>query len=115
MKIIVKAHDYSELSFASMSYHLAYHVAELCNRLVFISHHLHFVEPKIVKKEKGEIIVWYCSTNKRLLSLNDLFLYAKFFFKYKPQIVTGHFVGSDITLGFFNFFFFGKVKQLNIN
>jgi glycosyltransferase involved in cell wall biosynthesis len=38
MKTILIAHNYSENSFASMSFQLAHHLAELGNRVVFISH-----------------------------------------------------------------------------
>ena len=112
MKTIVIAHNYSESSFSSMSYHLAHHFAKLGNRVVFISHHPYFSEQQIIKNGNGEIIVCSWPTEKRPTSLKDLFWYAKLYLEYKPEIVIGHFVGSNITIGVSKILSFWKVKTI---
>ena len=64
MKTIVIAHNYSESSFATMSYHLSHHLANLGNRVIFISHHPYFSDEQIIKKGKGEVIVCSWPTKK---------------------------------------------------
>ena len=110
MKTIVIAHNYSESSFATMSYNLAHHLAGLGNRVVFISHHPYFLEKQIIKKAKGEVIVFSWPTEKRPTSIKDFFWFAKLYLKYKPEIVIGHFVGSNITVTVSKILSFGKVK-----
>lgn len=112
MKTIVIAHNYTESSFASMSYSLAHHLADLGNRVVFISHHPYFLESQIVQKEIGEIIVCSWPTKKRPTSVKDLFWYAKLYYKYKPSAIIGHFVGSNITVAVSKILSFGKVKTI---
>lgn len=113
MKTIVIAHNYSESSFATMSYHLSHHLANLGNRVIFISHHPYFSEKQIIKKGKGEVIVCSWPTEKRPTSIKDFFWYAKLYLKYKPEIVIGHFVGSNITVSVSKILSFGKVKHSN--
>ena len=110
MKTIIIAHNYSEVSFASMSYHLAHHLAYIGNRVVFISHHPHFLEVQVLKKGKGEIIVCSWPTENRPTSLKDVFWFSKLYFKYKPDVVIGHFVGSNIAVSISKILSFGKVK-----
>lgn len=110
MKTILIAHNYSEVSFAAMSYHLAHHLAELGHHVVFISHHPYFPEKKIVSKDAGKITVCSWPTIKRPTSLQDFFWYCKMHFKYKPDFVIGHFVGSNSTILGSKLISFGKVK-----
>ena len=110
MKTIVIAHNYSESSFATMSYHLSHHLANLGNRVIFISHHPYFSDEQIIKKGKGEVIVCSWPTKKRPTSIKDFFWFAKLYLKYKPEIVIGHFVGSNITVSVSKILSFGKVK-----
>ena len=49
MKTILIAHNYTQNSFASMSFNLAHHLAKLGNRVVFISHKPFFKDMKIIK------------------------------------------------------------------
>lgn len=112
MKTIVIAHNYSESSFATMSYNLAHHLAGLGNRIVFISHHPYFSEKQIIKKGKGEIVVCSWPTEKRPTSIKDFFWFAKIYLKYKPEVVIGHFVGSNITVSVSKILSFGKVKTI---
>jgi glycosyltransferase involved in cell wall biosynthesis len=112
MKTIVIAHNYTENSFAAMSFHLANHLADLGNRVVFISHKPFFVEPERVKKQNGEIIIYSWPTEKRPTSVKDFIWFAKIYLKYKPEIIIGHFVGSNITIGVSKLLSFAKVKTL---
>lgn len=110
MKTIVIAHNYSESSFSSMSYHLAHHLAGQGNRVVFISHRPYFTKELISEKVKGEVIVCSWPTEKRPTSLKDLLWFVKIYLKYKPDVVIGHFVGANITLAVSKILSFGKVQ-----
>jgi glycosyltransferase involved in cell wall biosynthesis len=110
MKTIVIAHNYSEVSFAAMSYHLAHHLAESGFQVVFISHHPYFPEKKIIKKGAGEIVVCSWPTSKRPTSLKDFLWYCKIHVKYKPDVIIGHFVGSNVTILGSKLLSFGRVK-----
>jgi glycosyltransferase involved in cell wall biosynthesis len=110
MKTILIAHNYNETSFAAMSYHLAHHLAGLGHQVVFISHHPYFPEKETVVKGTGEIVVFSWPTAKRPTSLKDFFWYCKVHFKYKPDVVIGHFVGSNNTILGSKLVSFGKVK-----
>jgi glycosyltransferase involved in cell wall biosynthesis len=110
MKTILIAHNYTENSFASMSYYLAHHLADLGNKVVFISHNPFFKEKEIISKEKGEIIVYSWPTKKRPTSIKDVLWFAKIYFKYKPNVVVGHFVGANITTAISKILSLGKTK-----
>lgn len=112
MKTILIAHNYTEDSFAYMSYNLAHHLAERGNRVVFISHKPFFKEIEIVKKERGEVIILSWSTEKRPTSFKDVLWFSKIYSKYKPEFVIGHFVGSNITISISKLLSFGKIKTL---
>ncbi|WP_333600069.1 glycosyltransferase family 4 protein [Flavobacterium sp.] len=110
MKTILIAHNYNETSFAAMSYHLAHHLADMGHRVVFMSHNPYFSEPVVVPKEKGEIIVFSWATTQRPTSLKDFVWYAKIHLKYKPDVIVGHFVGSNISVMVSKMLSFGKTK-----
>ena len=113
MKTIFIAHNYSEVSFSAMSYHLANYLAELGHQVVFISHHPYLSEKKIVLKGAGKIVVFSWPTIKRPTSLQDFFWYCKIHFKYKPDVIIGHFVGSNITIFGSKLLSFGTVKTFD--
>lgn len=110
MKTVLIAHNYTEKSFAAMSYYLAHHLSDLGNRVVFISHKPFFNEPVIVKKTKGEIIICSWPTEKRPTSLKDAIWYAKLYIKYKPSVILGHFGGANITIGISKLLSINKAK-----
>ncbi|WP_125722375.1 glycosyltransferase family 4 protein [Flavobacterium ustbae] len=112
MRTILIAHNYTENSFAAMSYHLAHHLADVGNRVVFISHRPFFKETQIIKKKKGEIIICSWATERRPTSFADIFWFAKIYLRYKPEIVIGHFVGNNISILFSKLLSVGKVKTL---
>ncbi|TDP00854.1 glycosyltransferase family 4 protein [Flavobacterium sp. 245] len=113
MKTILIAHNYSENSFASMSYYLANYLADTGNRVVFISHRPFFNEMQTIKKQKGEIIICSWPTEDRPTSLKDALWYSKLYFKYKPNIVIGHFVGANIAIGLSKLLSFNRVKTFS--
>jgi glycosyltransferase involved in cell wall biosynthesis len=112
MKTIVIAHNYSEISFAAMSYHFAHYFANLGHRVVFISHNPYFSEKQILKINSGEIILCSWSTLKRPTSIRDFIWFSKIYMLYKPQIIIGHFVGSNITVLVSKILSLGKVKTV---
>ena len=81
MKTILIAHNYTQNSFASMSFNLAHHLAKLGNRVVFISHKPFFKDMKIIKSGKGEVILFSWSSEKRPTSFNDVFWFVKIYLK----------------------------------
>lgn len=112
MKTIVIAHNYTDSSFASMSFHLSHHLAGLGNRVVFISHQPYFPDRQIIIKGKGEVLVYSWPTTKRPTSFKDFFWFSKIYFKYKPDVVIGHFVGSNIAISASKILSFGKIQTL---
>jgi glycosyltransferase involved in cell wall biosynthesis len=110
MKTILIAHNYSENSFATMSYHLANHLADRGNNVIFISHHPYFSNKQILKKEKGQLIIYSWPTQERPTSAKDAIWFAKIYLKYKPEISIGHFVGSNITISLSKILSLGKTK-----
>lgn len=97
MNTVLIAHNYTEDSFAAMSYHFAHYLAKNGYRVIFISHKPYFEFEKIIKDELGEVIVVSWPTKKRPTSLRDVFWFIKLFLKYKPKTIIGHFVGSNIS------------------
>lgn len=110
MKTILIAHNYSEVSFSAMSYHLAHHLATVGHQVVFISHHPYFLKKRIVNKGKGKISICSWPTAQRPTAIKDFLWYVSIYFKYRPDVVIGHFVGSNISLSVSKLLSFGKVK-----
>lgn len=110
MKTILIAHNYTQSSFAAMSYNLAHYLADLGHKVIFISHRPYFEERQNIKKEKGEIIVCSWPTLKRPTSIKDFIWFSKMYLEYKPTIIIGHFVGSNISILVSKIVSFGSVK-----
>ncbi len=110
MKTILIAHNYTTKSYSDMSYSLAHHLADNGYNVVFISHNPYFDESFTVKKNTGEIVVYSWSSQKRPTGFNDAIWFAKIYFKHKPNIVIGHFVGSNFSTILSKIFSLGKVK-----
>jgi glycosyltransferase involved in cell wall biosynthesis len=110
MKTILIAHNYSEVSFSGMSYHLAHHLANLGHEVIFISHQPYFLEEQVVIKGNGKITICSWPTTKRPTLLRDFIWYISVYFKNKPDVVIGHFVGSNISLSVSKLLSLGKVK-----
>lgn len=81
-----------------MSHGLAHHLSDNGFRVVFISHFPYFEMPQIIKNNQGEIIVCSWPTKKRPTNFIDFWWFVKLYFKYKPDFVLGHFVGSNISI-----------------
>lgn len=81
-----------------MSHGLAHHLSDNGFRVVFISHFPYFEIPQIIKKNQGEIIVCSWPTKKRPTNFIDFWWFVKLYYKYKPDFVLGHFVGSNISI-----------------
>lgn len=110
MKTILIAHNYSEVSFSAMSYHLAHHLADLGHQVIFVSHHPYFLEEKVINKGKGKISICSWPTTERPTLIRDFIWYVSIYFKYKPDVIIGHFVGSNISLSISKVLSFGNVK-----
>lgn len=110
MKTVLIAHNYNKSTFANMSYQLAHHLANKGLRVIFISHKPFFEEIIKLKVGKGAIIVFSWPTKKRPVSIKDFLWFSKIYLKYKPKIVLGHFVGSNISILASKLLSFGKVK-----
>jgi glycosyltransferase involved in cell wall biosynthesis len=112
MKTILIAHNYNRNSISAMSYELGHHLAELGNRVVFISHKPYLSEKQIIKKGKGELIICSWSSLNRPTKLADFLWFYKIYKEYKPDTIIGHFVGSNITAIVSKIMSFGKTKTL---
>ena len=97
MKCICIAHNFTENSFAAMSYNLSYKLASLGNRVLFISHRPRFEKPLKIPVNQGEILVYSWPSEKRPTNFKSFLWYLKLYLKFKPSITIGHFVGSNIT------------------
>ena len=112
MKTILIAHNYNETTFSAMSYHLANHLADLGYKVVFISHKPFFSQKKIVKTQKGEIYLYSWSSEKRPTSIADYIWFSKIYWQHQPEIIIGHFVGSNICITLSKLLSFGSVKTI---
>ncbi|KRB57328.1 glycosyltransferase family 4 protein [Flavobacterium sp. Root186] len=110
MKTILIAHNYNENSFAVISFSLANYLADQGNRVVFISYRPYFSQTEIIKKEKGEIIICSWPSENRPTSLKDAVWFSRLYFKYKPNVVIGHFVGANITIGISKLLSLNKIR-----
>lgn len=110
MKTILIAHNYSEVSFASMSYHFSHYLAESGHHVVFISHKPYFATEREISIGKGKVTVLSWPTQKRPTSLKDFIWFAKLYFRFRPKIIIGHFVGSNISIMLSKLFSFGTAK-----
>jgi glycosyltransferase involved in cell wall biosynthesis len=112
MKTILISHNYTENSFAVMSFNLAHHLAGLGNRVIFISHDPFFTAIETIKKGKGQIIIFSWPSKRRPTSFREVFWFTKIYLQYKPEVIIGHFVGSNITISVSKLVSLGKVKTL---
>lgn len=110
MKTVVIAHNYSVTTFSAMSFYFAHHLANSGHKVVFISHKPYFSEKQIVKTENGEIFLYSWSSEKRPTSIADFIWFAKIYWEHKPDIVIGHFVGTNISFIVSKLLSFWKVK-----
>jgi len=112
MKTILIAHNYTQNSFPVMSFHLANHLANKGNRVIFISHNPYFHERQVIKKENAEIIVCSWPSQSRPTKIKDFVWFINIYLKYKPDTIIAHFVGSNITAIVSKILSFGKASTL---
>ena len=112
MKTVLIAHNFIAKSVSAMSYYLAYDLAQKGNRVIFISHKPFFSEKENIKVGTGEIIVTSWHSEKRPVTFTDFLWYLKIYRQYKPEVVIGHFVGSNITSIVSKFASFGRIKTV---
>jgi glycosyltransferase involved in cell wall biosynthesis len=112
MKTILIAHNYTKNSFSAMSYFLARHLAKNGFQVIFISHKPFFDKPLEENIGKGKVMVYSWSTQNRPTSIKDFIWFSKIFIKYRPSLVIGHFVGSNISILASKFLSFNKVKAI---
>jgi glycosyltransferase involved in cell wall biosynthesis len=93
-----------------MSYYLAHHLANVGHEVIFISHQPYFFEKQVVNKKKGKISICSWPTTERPTLIRDFIWYVSIYFKYKPDVIIGHFVGSNISVSVSKLLSFGKVK-----
>ncbi|WP_264522001.1 glycosyltransferase family 4 protein [Flavobacterium sp. N1994] len=110
MKTVLIAHNYSVTTFSAMSYYFAHHLADTGHKVIFISHKPFFSEKQMVKTEKGEIHLYSWSSEKRPTSIADFIWFSKIYREHKPDIVIGHFVGTNISFIVSKLLSFWKVK-----
>ncbi|WP_166921723.1 glycosyltransferase family 4 protein [Flavobacterium poyangense] len=110
MRTILIAHNYTESSFAFMSYYLAHHLAFEGNKVIFISHRPFFRDPFEENIENGQLLIYSWPTESRPVRIKDAFWFAKLYLKYKPTVVISHFVNVNITTIVSKILSLGKVK-----
>ena len=65
---------------------------------------------EVLKIGKGELTVVSWPSDRRPTGLIDAIWFGKLFFKYKPKLIIGHFVGSNIPSIVSKLISFGKTK-----
>lgn len=112
IKDIIIAHNFSETSFSIMSYKLAFFLANKGCNVIFISHQPYFESSETIEVGDGSIIVMSWTTKSRPTSFNDFIHFIKIFLKYKPQVVLGHFTGSNISCIMSKILSLGRTRTL---
>jgi glycosyltransferase involved in cell wall biosynthesis len=110
MNTVLIAHNYSQESFASMSYELAHSLVREGNRVVFISHRPFFEQMQKIIGYDDKLLVFSWPTRKRPTTFKDVIWFVKLYLKYKPSTIIGHFVGSNISVLISKILSFGKAK-----
>lgn len=110
MRTILIAHNYTESSFAYMSYDLAKSMVREGNKVVFISHKPFFAQPFEEKIENGKLLVYSWPTQGRPVKFKDALWYSRLFLKHKPEVIISHFVNVNITTIVSKILSFGRVK-----
>ena len=110
MKTILIAHNYDKNSFANLSYQLAHSLASKGDRVIFMSHKPYIKEVFEKKIGKGILIVSSWSSKNRPTGFKDVVWFYNIYKQYKPSIIIGHFVGSNITTLVSKILSFNKAK-----
>lgn len=97
MKTILIAHNYSEVSYNAMSFHLANFLAQN-NNVIFLSHHPKDLKNFKENKQNGSLSVYKWPCKNRPNNIKSAIFMAKIYLKYKPEIIIGHFIGGNMAL-----------------
>ncbi len=96
MNCICIVHNYTEETFAGMSFHLANYLAKNGFNVLFISHKPQFNNPVKISDYSGFIHVYSWPYGRRPTGLRSFLWFSRLYIKYKPDKVIAHFVGSNI-------------------
>lgn len=96
--VILIAHNYSTKSLSVMSYSLAHYFTERGNKVIFISYRPYYYKPQLNTINGGELLILSWPTYARPTRINDFIWFAKIYYKHRPTIIIGHFVGSIISI-----------------
>ncbi len=110
MKTVLIAHNYMKKSFAGMSYFLAQHLVACGYRVVFLSYEPKGLEPIVT----DNLIVLPWPGGKRPNRPQALWFYLKVYFRYRPQLLVGHFVGAIFPSIVNKLFTLGKAKNIYV-
>lgn len=112
MKTIFICHNYLDESFASMSFHLANHLAAKGNRVVFISKQPYYEIEKSQSVGQGELILTSWPSKIKSTSFRDFKWFASLHYQYKPSVVIGHHNGSITSIITSKILSLGNTKTL---
>ena len=112
MKTIFICHNYLDESFASMSFHLANHLAAKGDRVVFISKKPYYELENRHTIGQGELILTSWPSKIKSTSFRDFKWFASLYYQYKPSVVIGHHNGSITSIITSKILSFGKTKTL---
>src|SRR5688572_30240573 len=108
MKTILIAHNYTQNSFAFMSYSLAHFLANKGNKVIFISHKPFFQNSFKEDVSNGELLVYSWPTVNRPTTIKDILWFLKIYRKYRPDTIISHFVNVNITVSVSKMISLGK-------
>jgi glycosyltransferase involved in cell wall biosynthesis len=95
MPKVLIANNFKEDSWFSMCHRLALHLAQN-NEVVFMSYRPYFKEPLLLMD--GKLTVYSWSSKGRPTGIRDIFHFIKIYFRHRPEIIVGHFVGANICI-----------------
>jgi glycosyltransferase involved in cell wall biosynthesis len=95
MPKVLIANNFKEDSWFSMCHRLATHLAEK-HEVIFMSYRPYFREPLLLMD--GKLTVYSWSSKGRPTGLRDIIHFMKIYFRHRPEIVVGHFVGANICI-----------------
>jgi glycosyltransferase involved in cell wall biosynthesis len=108
MKKVMILHNYTEDSFAAMSYHLANDLSEKGHEVLFLSHRPYHAVPKQINP-RLKVQCW--STYKRpTYRPSDLWLVVRLLLTFRPDIVIAHFAGSNLVTVLSKLLSFGRTR-----
>lgn len=111
MKKVLILHNYTEDSFAAMSYHLANDLSAKGHDVLFLSHRPYHPEPKKINDHLT--VQCWASHRRPTWQLSNIWLFTRLYFSFRPDIVIAHFAGENLALILSKLYSFGKVHTYN--